>query len=109
MHVQDTLKLTRQQRKLAMDIWKECQDGLARAKQDRQRILSDMQTSGATASMQRGMRPESFSETSVFLEQAAALAENCAIQQEITLHCHHRFKLQVMGPEFGHHSHICRQ
>ena len=93
--MQDMLKLTRQQQKLARGIWQEWHEGLARAKQDRQRILSEMQASGAAASMQRGMRPDMFSETSVFLEQAAALAENCVIQQEITLNCHHRFLLQV--------------
>ena len=86
--VQDTLKLTRHQQKLAKGIWKEWHEGLAQAKQDRQHILSEMQASGAAASMQRGMAPDMFSETSVLLEQAAALAENCVIQQEITLHCH---------------------
>ncbi|KAK9843010.1 hypothetical protein WJX74_005607 [Apatococcus lobatus] len=97
--MQDLLELTAQQQKLAKLIWREWQEGLAHAKEERQQILSEMQASGAAASMQRGMRPDRFSETSVFLEQAAALAENCVIQQEITIHCHHRFLLQVCTPE----------
>ena len=45
--------------------------------------------------MHRGMQPDSFTETTAILDQAAALAENSAIQQEITLHSHRQFVLQV--------------
>ena len=95
--LQDMLQLSRQQQKQAKLIWKDWHEALAPAKVERQRILFEMQASGAAVAMRQGMQPDKFSDTDGFLEQAAALAENCAIQQEISLHSQHRFLLQVLG------------
>lgn len=61
----------------------------------RQQIVSDMHAFGAACNVADGLRPDRVSETMGLLRQAAALAENSAIQQEIILHSHRQFALQV--------------
>ncbi|KAK9842887.1 hypothetical protein WJX74_003934 [Apatococcus lobatus] len=91
----DKLKLTKHQQRLAKEIWKQYQGDLAAMKQERRHITSSLQAMDVSACMQ----PDSFSETTAILEQAAALAENSSLQQEITLSSHRKFILQVCSPE----------
>ncbi|KAK9843002.1 hypothetical protein WJX74_005501 [Apatococcus lobatus] len=95
----DMLELTEHQQSLAKVIWRDWHADLASVKEDRRRILSCLQASGAATFMQYGMRPDSYSETNTILQQAAALAENSALQQEITLQGQRRFMLEICSPE----------
>lgn len=88
-------QLTKPQQRLARDIWRQCQADLAGAREDRQHILAHLQASGAAAYIQQGIQTERVSDTDAILEQAAALAENTALQQEIELHSQRQFMLQV--------------
>ena len=97
--LQDKLRLTKQQKRLAKDIWGKYQGDLAAAKHERQQIVHNLQASGASACMRRGMQPDSVADINAILQQAAALAENSAIQQEITLHSHRQFILQVCAAQ----------
>ena len=92
-------QLTKPQQRLARDIWRQSQADLASAREDRKRILAQLQASGAAACIQQGIQAERVSGTDAILEQAAALAENAAIQQEIELHSHRQLMLQVSNVE----------
>ena len=92
---QNALQLNNYQGMLAKDIWRRCRVDLANAKEDRDRIIYELQASGAAACMQHGMLPDRVFETNAILQQAAALAENSAIQHEIMLHSQRRFTLQA--------------
>lgn len=61
------------------------------------RILAELQASGAATCLQQGIQAERTCNTYAILEQAAALAENTAIQQEIILHSQRQLVLQVKG------------
>ncbi len=89
------LHLTKRQRQLSTEIWQKCTSDLAAVKAERDCILRNLQVSGAAASLRQGIRPDRASETFGILQQSAALAENSAVQQEIVLHSHRLFSLQV--------------
>lgn len=93
--VQGRMQLSRHEKQLAKSVWQECQTDMTAAKMERKRILDEMHATGATVNMREGMRPDRYSETAAILRQAAALAENSAVQQEIVLHSIRRFSLQV--------------
>ena len=99
--MQAKLRLTSHQQQLARAIWRRLHGDLAVAKTERQRIIDDLQASGMSARVLQGLQLDSFSETTAILGQAAALAENSAIQQEITLHSHRQFILQVCTTSFN--------
>ena len=97
---QELLHLTKHQQKLAKSIWREMRADLDAAMEDRQRILLELRASRAAASLQRGMEPDRVSETNAVLQLALALAENSAIQHEITMQSQRRFMLQVGPPDW---------